>query len=67
MIPTPDRRGSWRSWRLGGGVSLRISSWGLRALDVPISDERGTRCVHIFRPQAAAVLAALGRERSQPK
>jgi hypothetical protein len=72
MIPKPDERGrGWRSWRLGGGVALRITQWGGgivgHTLDLPIKDRIVGWCTLISREQAAAVLAALGREMSQPK
>ena len=69
MIPKPEWRGRWwRRWHVGGGVSLRISRWGyctLRTLDMPAAGSSGTWGVPISRSQAAAILAALGRERSQ--
>jgi hypothetical protein len=73
MIPKPDERGrGWRSWRLAGGVALRAGSWGngggcYHTLDMPARDEHGTWGALISRSQAAAILAALGRERSRSR
>jgi hypothetical protein len=73
MIPKPDLRGrGFRRWHLAGGVSLQVTLWrGVRAalhtLQMPTRDEYGTWGALISRSQAAAILAALGRERSRSR
>jgi hypothetical protein len=69
VIPPADLRGmGWRAWRLGGGISLWLvapMSVAERTLFFPTSDdESDDEDEPLSRERAAAILAALGRERS---